>query len=621
MPRLQTKMMAALVTVMLLLTLVITLASLLSLREFSIRAATEHTRTAAEITLVALTESMVNGTIHTRDSFLQRIAHVEGLDSVRVIRGPQVEEQFGHGLLAETPGDAIDHAVLISGEPVYTLSGGYLSPYFRATLPYIASSQGEVNCLSCHAVPENSVLGAVTLTASIEPMRQAALITVFFLVLAVIAFALLCLFFLKRLLNPLVLTAQEIQTAVDQASAGHFDLRLQPRSQDEIGSIAESFNRLTAGINQKLSEIRSNVAHLVMTQPSQQGDLLAETAQTVAGLVKVAKFKQAIEEDEHISEVYQRISDVLQEEFSLHTFSIYEVDAQQKRLITVNVDGIAQAPTYWCSADINEHCRACRAVRTGHRIDGIDHTSLCRSFADEARKAESSYLCLPILQAGGVGSVIQLVLNHEEQARIPTQLPLIEAYLREAAPVLQAKSLMASLKESTLNDAMTGLRNRRFLEEYSESLMSQCKRRESAMTLMMLDLDYFKTVNDSYGHDVGDQILIDLAQIFLAQVRDSDLVIRYGGEEFLIILLDTPAAAGEKVAEKIRLAVEEHQFKAGHLLINKTLSIGLADFPSDGQAFWQVLKFADVALYAAKDQGRNRVIRFTPDLWLSKEKY
>jgi diguanylate cyclase (GGDEF)-like protein len=217
--------------------------------------------------------------------------------------------------------------------------------------------------------------------------------------------------------------------------------------------------------------------------------------------------------------------------------------------------------------------------------------------------------------------VIQLVLDQENVAHAEQVKPLVESYLREAAPVLQAKRLMASLRESTLNDAMTGLRNRRFLEEYSETLVNQCKRRSTAMTLIMLDLDYFKKVNDTYGHDAGDAILIDLANIFKANVRDSDLVIRYGGEEFLIILLDTPAEAGVQVAEKIRKAVEAHQFKAGSVLLNKTISAGLADYPNDGQAFWQVLKFADVSLYAAKERGRNQVVRFTPDLWVSEEKY
>ena len=162
---------------------------------------------------------------------------------------------------------------------------------------------------------------------------------------------------------------------------------------------------------------------------------------------------------------------------------------------------------------------------------------------------------------------------------------------------------------------MTGLKNRRFLEEYAETLISQCKRRNVPMTLLMMDLDYFKPVNDTYGHDAGDQVLRELAVLLQENVRESDLVIRYGGEEFLIVLLETDAESSLQVAEKIRAAVEKHKFKVGGTSLSKTISAGLADYPNDGQAFWQVLKFADVSLYAAKEGGRNQVVRFHKDLW------
>ena len=619
--KLQTKTLLALASVMLVLIFVITLASLASFRDFSIRAATEQTRTAAEMIRVALTESMLNGTIHERDSLLNRIAQIDGLDEARVIRGSLVQKQFGDGLTIEATTDTTDYQVLNTGESVYTLVGGYLSSEFRATVPYIASSKGDVNCLNCHAVPEGSVLGAVTLTASIKHMRTAALLTIVVLVGATALFSVISLLFLRRLLQPLVTTANEIEQAVRQAKAGDFSVRVQQRSNDEIGAIARHFNSLSEGITTKLSEIRHNVAHLIQSQPMVNGDLLADTANTVSGLVKVSQFKQAIEEDETSEEVYQRICEVIQHEFNFTSNSIYEVDETKKQLNVISVNNIAQAPIEWCNSDITDKCMACRAVRTGHCIDGTENTLICRSFSNEARQDGKYYLCLPVIQSGGVGSVIQLVLEAKDLKRAMDAKPLIESYLREAAPVLQAKSLMASLRESTLNDAMTGLRNRRFLEEYSETLVSQCKRRGTSMTLIMMDLDYFKKVNDTYGHDVGDSILIDLSNIFKAHVRESDLVIRYGGEEFLIILPDTNSEDGLLVAEKIRVAVENFQFKAGSVLINKTISAGVADYPSDGQAFWQVLKYADVSLYAAKDAGRNQVVRFTPELWLSEEKY
>lgn len=622
MHQLQTKIIVALASVMLLLTVVITLASLASFRDFSIRAATEHTRTAAEVIRVALTESMLNGTIHQRDALLNRISGIHGLDEARVIRGDQVNQQYGEGLLTEAAIDSIDKTVLESGEPIFTLVGGFFSTKFRATIPYIASSEGDVNCMLCHTVPENTVLGAVTLTASIEEMKSAAIMTVVFLVLAVALFALISIIFLRRLLQPLVTTANEIEIAVEAAIKGDFNYRIQSRTNDEIGKIARQFNALSEGITEKLSQIRENVVQLVQSKPDYNGNnLLTETAETVAGLVYVSKFKQAIEDDETSAEVYLRISEVVQNEFNVDAFSIYEVNAQKKKIHAVMVDGVPEAPIHWCDQSIQDHCHGCRAVRTGHIIDGSENLQICRSFSLDALTQDKHYICLPILESGSVGSVVQLVFDANDSTRIRNSRPMLEAYLREAAPVLQAKRLMTSLRESSLMDAMTGLKNRRFLEEYAETLISQCKRRNVPMALLMMDLDYFKPVNDTYGHDAGDQVLRELAVLLQENVRESDLVIRYGGEEFLIVLLETDAEAAMSIADKIRIAVESHKFNVGGTTLKKTISAGIADYPGDGQAFWQVMKFADVSLYAAKEGGRNQVVRFHKELWTEDGDY
>ncbi|WP_412851910.1 diguanylate cyclase [Ectothiorhodospira shaposhnikovii] len=619
--RLQTKAMGALLVVMLTMMLVVGLSSMALIRDFSVRSATEHTRTAAEMIRVSLTEAMLNDTIDRRASMLRRLAEVNSLNEARVIRGERVIAQHGEGLPMETPADDIDRQVLASGEPYFGLVGGLFGEEFRATIPYIASSNGDINCMACHQAPEGVALGAVTLTVSVGHMKTAGMVTALFLVVIMGLFGVLSMVFLGRLLRPLVETTQEVRKAARLASGGDFSQRVHSRSRDEIGQIANHFNEMADAITHKLTEIRDHVARLVNTAPDPRANLLEETATTVSGLVKVAQFKQAIEEDQTTEEVFFRISEVLRTEFGMAHFSIYQVDRDKRLMDTVVVDGVLHEEIRWCRPDILEQSTICRAVRTGHAIDGLENRHLCRAFDSEALADGRSYLCLPIIQSGGVGSVVQLVVPPQNIPALIRARPLISAYLREAAPVLQAKGLMASLRESSLKDAMTGLRNRRFLEEYSDSLVAQCKRRQMPMTLMMLDLDYFKTVNDTYGHDVGDQILRELAGIFQAHLRESDLVIRYGGEEFMIILLDTGAEAALDVANKIREAVQAHPFRVAGAELHKTLSIGLAAYPDDAQAFWQVLKYADVALYAAKENGRNQVVRFTPEMWPSGGEY
>lgn len=619
--KLNTKSLVFLVGIMITMIVILALVSLASFREFSIRAAREHTRTAAEIIRVNLTEAMLNGVIDKREHFLKRIADVEGLTSVRVVRGDQVNRQFGGGLSAEGPRDEIERMVLETATAHYELVGGPLHPEFRATIPYVATSKGAVNCLNCHQVPEGAVLGAVTLTTSIAHMKRDAIYTVLGLVAVVAVFAIIAVMFYRRMLRPLILTAGEIQHAVERASEGEFSARIKRRTDDEIGQIAEDFNRLASTLEDKIGLIRSNVAQLIQNPNNGHGNLLASTTDMVGGLVRVAHFKQAIEEDENATEVYARISEVLVKDLNIPECSIYEVDPSKNRMIPVFIDGQASEECRWCDRQILVRTNACRAARTGHIIDAVDTPHLCNAFDEASMAAGKTHICLPVIQSGTVGSVIQMVVARESANLLQAQVPLVQAYLREAAPVLQAKRLMDTLRESTLRDALTGLHNRRFLEEYVETLIASAKRRGTDLSVLMLDLDYFKKVNDTHGHDAGDTILRELAKIFTQNVRASDLVIRYGGEEFMIILQDTPAAAAAIVAEKIRKAVEAHKFHVAGGVLQKTISIGLATYPTDGDALWQVIKYADVALYRAKETGRNRAVSFDPSMWKDGEQY
>jgi two-component system cell cycle response regulator len=131
----------------------------------------------------------------------------------------------------------------------------------------------------------------------------------------------------------------------------------------------------------------------------------------------------------------------------------------------------------------------------------------------------------------------------------------------------------------------------------------------------MCDMDFFKQVNDDHGHDIGDSVLKETSHILKNSVRESDVVIRFGGEEFLILLIDTEPDYGIKIAEKIRDNIQNNKFKSSKGgVLQKTISIGVSEFPNDTEGFWQAIKFADVALYNAKDTSRNKSERFNTDM-------
>lgn len=593
--------------------------SLYSFRSFSILSATENIRTAAEIVRVHLTDSMIHGTISKREGFLNRLLEVQGLKSAKVTRSPMVMQQFGPGLKQESDTDEDVREAFRLGVPQFKLADEGDDLVFKGTIPYIASSHGTPNCLQCHQVSEGAVLGVVSMTMSITAIRNQALIAVTGIVAVVLAFALLLIFLLRRMLKPISNTAREVENAVHGALDGDFKSHLEQKTNDEIGHIARDLNRLLKFLDDGLNRIGSSVSRLTGRVSSPGENLLSSTIDMVDGLTKAAHFKQAIEEDETKMEIYQRLSTMLQQEHQIESFSIYELNNQKHQMIPIVVDGQVGSDCHWCDPQILIRPEACRARRTGHKVDGITTPDICYSF----RSSESGvrHLCFPVIQSGSVGSVLQLVSTPQNQQRLLMLEPFVNGYLREAAPVLETKRLMETLREANLRDPMTGLNNRRFLEEYVETLVSNTQRKKSNLAIMMLDLDFFKMVNDTYGHDAGDAVLKALAKVLKQSVRASDMVIRYGGEEFLIILQETNRQSADQVAEKIRAEVEKIKTTVAGVVIQKTISIGLSDFPTDSDTFWQAVKYADVALYSAKETGRNRVVRFDTSMWTDKKEY
>ncbi len=183
---------------------------------------------------------------------------------------------------------------------------------------------------------------------------------------------------------------------------------------------------------------------------------------------------------------------------------------------------------------------------------------------------------------------------------------LLEEQVRQHTAALVAAN--ARLQQESIRDALTGLYNRRYLEETMERETRRAVRAEHQLGVIMLDLDHFKNFNDLYGHDAGDAVLRETAAFLLKSVRAEDIVCRYGGEEFLVILpmadLKTACARAERICSKLH---ELHVLHRGQKLGKITISAGVAALPVHGALPEQLFKAADAALYCAKRQGRDRV--------------
>jgi diguanylate cyclase (GGDEF)-like protein len=169
-----------------------------------------------------------------------------------------------------------------------------------------------------------------------------------------------------------------------------------------------------------------------------------------------------------------------------------------------------------------------------------------------------------------------------------------------------------SLLRFAFTDFLTGLRTRGYFEQQLEMEIKRASRKRQTLALLMLDIDHFKALNDTYGHHVGDQVLREVGALLLKDMREADTVARYGGEEFVMILPETSATGARHVAQKVRRAMERANL-SGPVEASRhvTISIGYAIFPRDAATKRDVIDFADRALYEAKRQGRNRVVAFS----------
>jgi diguanylate cyclase (GGDEF)-like protein len=224
-----------------------------------------------------------------------------------------------------------------------------------------------------------------------------------------------------------------------------------------------------------------------------------------------------------------------------------------------------------------------------------------------------SLLALPLLvHERALGT---LVLGSRRKGAFGDSVrPTLEVLASHVAVSLANARMLARLEEMATLDGLTGLYNKRALLEVGGQKLKSAKRFNKPLSLLVCDIDHFKKVNDTYGHDVGDVVIKGFAEVLKRVKRDTDAVGRFGGEEFVIVCEQTDERGAEQLAERIRTELEAEKFHTELGSLQVTCSVGVAPFPNAGQTWEQLFKATDEALYASKRGGRNRVTVWSPRL-------
>jgi diguanylate cyclase (GGDEF)-like protein len=368
----------------------------------------------------------------------------------------------------------------------------------------------------------------------------------------------------------------DLEDAAEAIARGDFERRAPSADKDEIGRLALSFNVMAVEVQTRTRE--------------------------EAGLRKLSELLQACGT---VAEAFEVIEQVVPSLLPESRGVIHIINDSRTLLEVATRFGLscdAQGEGSSEPAAPND----CWAFRRGapHRVEAGDAMPGC----SHAGTDRTSYVCIPLVAHGeNLGMLTLAPLPNERRTvwaeRLAEQIGLAVANLR----------LRDSLRTQAIRDGLTGLYNRRYFEEAAERELARAKRHQRPVVFLVLDVDHFKRFNDTFGHDAGDHLLREVGQLLRSSVRQSDVACRYGGEEFVLILPESPPEEARRRADQIRQGFHRlglsHQ---GRVLGPVTVSIGIAGYPDHGSEREGLLRSADAALYKAKGEGRDRVMMAPP---------
>ncbi|MFD1731151.1 diguanylate cyclase [Deinococcus malanensis] len=376
-----------------------------------------------------------------------------------------------------------------------------------------------------------------------------------------------------------------LRTSTRELASGNLTTRAPLSDLHEPRLLAEDFNQMAGALERAQNEV------------ADRNMILERRHREVSQLAELSDALQSCQDKE---EGYRVLSQALPHLFSGWSGTFLTLKSSKNLLETRAVWGDVALDTVGTVRDPD----SCLALRRGHAYEPTELSPTCAHHDGQA----GMYLCIPLLAQNEALGVLQL-FGGPEAASVPEHVRSFALTVaQQISLAIGNLRLRETLRQQSIRDPMTGLFNRRYLEETLERELHRATRAQQSVSILAADIDHFKRFNDTFGHEAGDAVLMAVAKTMQEFFRAEDMICRYGGEEFIIVLLnasheDTLARAHafrEKIAE---LTVNYERQALGQV----TVSLGVATYPEHGTDAGVLINQADQALYLAKQQGRNRV--------------
>ncbi len=583
---------------------------IINFRNYSINNAHDKAKILATTVKDGLTVHMVNGIMDKRNMFLAKIKHLPSVKNLKILRSKTVEKQFGKSFESYQNIDSLEKEVLTTGKEKSAVHEDIDRAYLKIVIPYTASALDSPNCLQCHKAKEGEVLGAISMTFDISDVRREAVASIIKIILFTIVISFIGLYLVNRYTQDYMNFFDRLKSVLQAAYNGDYSKKLFAKGAKDIEEISRWLNALFEKIEHSLQCIQKNV-HYFIDYKSKEKDSLLAIEELVQELAAIYKFKNIVEQDGNRYQIYEKIVELVKNKFKCNRFMFFEIDTSSKKRTLL----YSSTQNIICEA-AEDDITLCRAFATNSMINSDKYLHICPAVEEE----KVFYICFPVKITEKITLLFSfLPQNKEEYFHTKEMIENFKNYIEVAKPVIETKLLVDELQEWSMKDRMTGAYNRRFLDIFVQKNVPQALRTQTPYSIMMLDIDHFKMVNDTYGHDAGDKVIKELVNTIMHNIRESDIVVRFGGEEFLILMYNCKKEDAAKVAQKIKESFKKRKIDVGKGLISKSVSIGISEFPTDTSHFWQAIKFADVALYKAKQEGRDKIVLFDESM-LQKDK-